>query len=259
MSIALIGHTGFIGGNLARQFAFDERYNSENISGIRGKEFELLVCAGVYAVKWMANQKPVEDRARIDALLFELASVQARKVVVISTVDVYPLHSGVDETFDCHSLPTHAYGANRLYFEDAMRAHFEDVTVVRIPGVFGTGLKKNVIYDLLRDNCLEAINPDSSFQYYNVSNLWLDLQRLAPAGIRLINFVTEPIRTSRIIDSFFPGKAIGTRPAPEAHYEVHTLYSREFGGPPRYLATADQVMNDLGDFVREARNDDVAT
>ena len=57
-----------------------------------------------------------------------------------------------------------------------MRKLFGEITVVRIAGVLGQGLKKNVIYDLLHDNCLDAINPESCFQYYNVANLWRDLR-----------------------------------------------------------------------------------
>ena len=249
---ALIGYSGFIGSNLTRQFAFDECYNSKNIGDIRGREFDLLVCAGVSAVKWWANKNPDADRARIDSLLADLAEVRARKVAVLSTVDVYPINRDVDETFDCHSQPNHAYGANRLHFEDAMRERFRDAVIVRIAGVFGPGLKKNVIYDLLHDNCLEMIQPASSFQYYNVSRLWRDLQQLDATGIRLVNFVTEPIPTREIIDRFFPGKDVGAQPAPEAHYDVKTLYSREFGALPPYLAGAEQVLADLGEFVRAA-------
>jgi hypothetical protein len=253
MLTALIGHTGFIGGNLARQAAFDECYNSKNISDIRGREFDLLVCGGVTAVKWWANQNPVEDKSRIDSLLADLRTVRARKALVLSTVDVYPINHGVDESFDCHSVPNHAYGANRLYFEEGMRDCFGDVTVVRIGGVFGPGLKKNVIYDLLHDNCLDAINPNSSFQYYNVAHLWRDLQRLSETEIKLANLVTEPIRTGDIVDSFFPGKPVGAKPAPEGHYDVHTLYSAQFGGPLNYLATAEQVLGELGQFVNGVR------
>ncbi|MGA2183633.1 MAG: NAD(P)-dependent oxidoreductase [Bryobacteraceae bacterium] len=249
MRTALIGHTGFIGSNLARQFAFDECYNSKNIGGIRGREFDLLISAGVSAVKWWANQNPAEDRARIDSLLTDLGQVRARRVVVLSTVDVYPINSGVDESFNCHSWPNHAYGVNRLHFEDAMRDRFGETTIVRIAGVFGPGLKKNVIYDLLHDNCLDMIHPDSSFQYYNVSRLWRDLRRLEGTRIRLINFVTEPIATRDIIDRFFPGKSVGAKPAPEAHYDVRTLHSLEFGASPPYLAGAGQVLADLGEFV----------
>jgi len=133
-----------------------------------------------------------------------------------------------------------------------MRKLFGEITVVRIAGVFGQGLKKNVIYDLLHDNCLDAINPESCFQYYNVANLWRDLQRLAGTGIRLINFVSEPIRTSDIIGRFFPAKAVAAKPTPAANYDVPTLYSPAFGGPPGYLTGAGQVMWELGQFVKAA-------
>ena len=250
MPTALIGHTGFVGSNLIRQFAFDECFNSGNISEIRGREFDLLVCAGVSAAKWLANRDPQADRERIDALLADLAAVRARKVIVISTIDVYPVIRDVDESFDCHSRPNHAYGTNRLYFEDTLRATFRDVTVVRIAGVFGPGLRKNIVYDLLHDNCLDAINPDSSFQYYNIANLWLHLQRLAKTGIRLMNFVTEPIPTREITGRFFPGKRVGSAPVPEARYDVRTRHGEALGGPPHYLADAAQVMSELAEFVK---------
>jgi nucleoside-diphosphate-sugar epimerase len=250
MRAALVGHTGFIGSNLARQFEFDECYNSKTIGEIRGRKFDLLVSAGVSALKWWANQNPAEDRARIDGLLASLTEVRAREVVVLSTVDVYPVNSGVDESFDCHSLPNHAYGANRLHFEDAMRELFNDVTIVRICGVFGPGLKKNVIYDLLHDNCLDVINPASSFQYYNVSRLWTDIERLRSTDIRLINFVAEPIVTGEIIERLFPGKVVGASPSPEAHYDVRTIYSSQFNAVGPYLIGSEEVMADLAEFVK---------
>ena len=90
----LIGHTGFVGGNLVRQYAFEDCYNSRNIEQIRGRSYDLLVCCGVSAVKWQANQFPAEDRAGIDRLLENLASVTAARSILISTVDVYPSANG---------------------------------------------------------------------------------------------------------------------------------------------------------------------
>ena len=255
MSTALIGSTGFLGSNLARQFSFDYCYHSKNIAGIAGKEFDLLVCGGVTAVKWWANQNPLEDRARIDSLIAQLAAVRARRVVVLSTVDVYPVNGGVDETCDCHAAPNHAYGTNRLYFEDALRERFRDVTAVRIAGVFGPGLRKNVIYDLLHDHCLEKINPASAFQYYNARRLWRDLLRVEQAGIRLVNLVSEPIRTGDIIDRIFPRKVVERNTAevsPTVRYDVRTVYSTQWGGPAPYLFAAEEVMKEIGEFVRTA-------
>src|ERR1700678_1196565 len=195
----LVGYTGFVGWNLAPQHPFSSLYRSTNISEIEGKSYDLLVCSGVSAAKWRANQAPAEDRAAIDGLLRHLSRVKAARVILISTVDVYPVTKGVDETFDCGKLPNHAYGTNRLYVEKAITEQFPASYVVRLPGLFGAGLKKNVIYDLLHDNCLDAIQPASVFQYYDMSGLWNDLEQIQKQNIRLINLATEPIATETIL------------------------------------------------------------
>ena len=43
---ALIGHTGFVGGNIAANAQFTDCYNSKNIAEIRGKSYDMIVCAG---------------------------------------------------------------------------------------------------------------------------------------------------------------------------------------------------------------------
>lgn len=208
-----------------------------------------MVCGGITAVKWWANKNAEEDKARIDSLLEDLSTISARRLVVLSTVDVYPRILGTNESFDCRSETNHAYGTNRLYFEEAAGKLFEDTTVVRIAGIFGQGLKKNVIFDLMHDNCLENINPASSFQYYNVGNLWRDVVRAREAGLRLVNFVTEPVATRSIIDRFFSGKAVGANAATVAHYDIRTLHSAVFQGPEGYLASSETVLNELGEFI----------
>lgn len=251
MTSCLIGHTGFIGGNLARQTTFTDCFNSKNITEIEGHDFDLLVCSGVTATKWWANQNAVEDRARIDSLLNHLRKVTARRVFVISTVDVYPVTRGVDESFDCHSVPNHAYGENRLYFEEQMSELFRQVMICRIGGVFGPGLKKNLIYDLLHDNGLEKINLDSSFQFYNVNHLWADLATMERHGLKLVNFLTEPVTMRDVVHRAFPGKPVGSEPAPVAAYDVHTRYAEQMGGTGRYLEAKDAVLRALQQFVEQ--------
>lgn len=249
MRAALIGHTGFVGTNLLRQTQFSACYNSTNIAEIRGREFDLLVCTGISALKWWTNQNSAEDLARIQSLLDCVSSVRASRVFVISTIDVYPVVRDVDENYNCHLYPNHAYGTNRLYFEESMRAKFEKVFVCRLPGVFGPGLKKNVIFDLLQNNGLDAINPASSFQYYNILNLWRDLQQAQAAMIGTMNFVHPPVRTQAIIDQFFPGQTVGSRATPEVHYDVRTIYSQHFGDTRGYLGDGSQLFTELGDFI----------
>ena len=253
MKTTLIGCTGFIGQNLARQFHFDAQYHRPNIAEIREREFDLLALSGVSAVKWQANKNPEQDRAQIDSLLSDLSTVTAKEAIVFSTVDVYPVSEDVDESFDCQSRLNHAYGTNRLYFEDSIRSMFPRVTIIRIAGVFGPGLKKNVIYDLIHDNCLEAINPDSVFQYYDVSKLWEDTEEVRKHGIELINFVTQPIRTGDIIDRLFPGKQVGANAMPPARYNIKTKYNTLWGEQSAYMRSAESVLDSLNSFVGLSR------
>jgi hypothetical protein len=249
----LIGYSGFIGGNLAKQYAFRDCYRSANIDQIRGRSYDTLVCSGVSAMKWWANRFPADDREAIDRLLENLTSVRAERAVLISTVDVYPLSQGLDESFDPHGRTNHAYGTNRLYVEDTMRQLFSQLHIVRLPAMFGPGLKKNVIYDLIHDNCLEAIHPDSAFQYYDVRRLWEDLQVVFRDNLPLVNFTTEPIATRKIVERYFPGKPIGAQAECAATYDLRTRFAEHFGGRQGYVFSAERVLSRLGDWLHHYR------
>ena len=162
---ALVGYSGLVGTNLNRQHTFGHLYNSKNINGIKEKSFDRMVLAAVQAKKWWANLHPEEDWAQIEKLLEPLARAQAKQVILISTIDILPDQPGADEDTDPHDYDTHAYGQHRLRVEDEIRRLFESVLIVRLPGLFGPGLKKNVIFDLLHNNQPEKINPESQIQY----------------------------------------------------------------------------------------------
>lgn len=249
----LIGHTGFVGGNLKRQRLFDDLYRSTDIEEIRGKRYGLMVCSGVSAAKWRANKAPEEDRAAVDRLLENLLTVRAERPVLISTVDVYPVATNVDESFDCASLANHAYGTNRLHLENALRQTFPNLVVIRLPALFGPGLKKNVIYDLLNDNCLNVINPESVFQYYDTTSLSRDLDLILKHQVPLINLATEPVATKVIHSRFFAGKPIGSEPAPAAAYDIRSRHAEIFGQQDGYRFSAEEVLSRLGAYIGSER------
>ena len=125
---------------------------------------------------------------------------------------------------------------------------------MRLPGLFGDGLKKNVIFDLLNDNCLEMINSKSSFQYYYLKNLWLDIQVAINANAKLVNLFTEPVSTAEILQQFFPDKLVGQNPVPEAHYDLVSSYANLWGKKGNYIYTKDEVVDQLNDFIKNYRN-----
>lgn len=252
MTSALIGHTGFVGSSLARRQPFDLCINRGNLDTLRGRELDYVVCAGLPAAKWIANRDPAADRANMLLLLDTLATVRAARFVLISTVDVYPQTQDCDEATDPSQAPNHAYGRHRLEFEHAVRARFPQGCVLRLPALFGTGLRKNVIFDLLHGNQLEAINPASRFQWYPLARLTDDIALALDAGLTLVNLVTAPIATATILQRCFPDRAVGATAAPAATYDLHTRHAARFGGCGHYIADETAVLDALGDFVREA-------
>lgn len=145
---ALIGYTGFVGGNLASD-QYTHQYNSKTIKNIVGQEFDQIVCAGVRAEKFLANRYPEQDLEAIQSLIEILKQVKCKKFVLISTIDVYKLPQNVDENTSIELDGLHTYGKNRYYMEEFVRNFFEDYLIIRLPALYGKGLKKNFIYDMV--------------------------------------------------------------------------------------------------------------
>ena len=256
MDNALVGYTGFVGGNILEQGRFDQLYNSKNFQDMRDQSFDEVICAGVSAVKWMANKEPEKDRKNIQALEDVLSTISAKRFILISTIDVYPVISDYDESYDCSAVQNNAYGAHRLEFEKFCMERFPDCYIIRLPGLFGKGLKKNVIYDLMNHNCLDMINASSSFQYYDLSNIVSDVMKSVSSELHLVNLVTEPVKTQTIIDKFFPDsvfEGLGTSPAPETHYALKSQHASNWGGVNGYVYNELQVLEQLGHFIRQQR------
>lgn len=256
MKKALVGYTGFVGSNLNSQHKFDDFYNSLNINELKNKEYDLIIFAGVPSVKWLANKEPEKDLTIIDNLIDILKTVKTKKFILISTIDVYPLTSKLNEDYDCSSLDNHAYGSNRLKFENFCSLNFSGSMIVRLPGLFGDGIKKNVIYDLLNDNCLDMINIDSSFQYYFLDNLWSDIEKAYNEKIKVINLFTEPITTKEIIDNFFQEKIneVGKNKVRKGNYNLFTKYSSLWNRKENYISTKQDVLKDLEIFIERYEN-----
>ena len=253
MTSALIGYSGFVGGTLAKSEHFDLLVNRANLQSLRDQQLDRLVCAGLPAAKWLANEKPEEDAENTRRLEAALRTVQASTVVVVSTIDVYPCTSGVDELYDCRLMPNHSYGRHRLEFEHFVRDRFPHASVVRLPALFGPGLKKNVLYDLLHDNRLERINSASRFQWYPLDRLQGDLRIVEALRLPLVNLFTEPLETGVLVSKLFPDKFVGQCPDRPASYDLYTRYGAHFGGNGRYVMSASSLMEALRDFVRAER------
>ena len=215
---ALIGHTGFVGSNILAGGRYAGLYNSRNIGEIAGRHYDCVVCSGISAVKWMANKEPEQDWADIKRLLDCLEQVRADRFVLISTVDVYPSPNGQAESDIPPNDHPEAYGRHRRAVERFVEARFPVHHIVRLPGLFGPRLKKNVIFDMMHDNRVEMINPGGRFQWYPVARIAADIATIRARDLRLVNIAPEPVTTAEIAARFFPAAELAA-----AHAECAVL------------------------------------
>lgn len=174
MSVILVGYTGFVGSNLRSQYNFDGLYNSKNIKEAYGKNPDLLIYSGVPAQKFLANKNPEEDFEVIKNAIENIKKINPKKIVLISTIDIYKKPIDVFEDTEVIPEDLEAYGKNRYYLENWVKDNFNDYLIVHLPGLYGKNIKKNFIYDLIKiipsmlkeEKFLELVKKDNLIENY---------------------------------------------------------------------------------------------
>lgn len=234
MAKALIGFTGFVGTTLLKQTQFDDFYRSTNINDIKGKKFDLVVCAGAPAQKWIANADPKSDQEKIDSLISCLDSIECKTFVLISTVDVFKDPTGVDEKSAIDVQDLHAYGLNRYRLEQFVAERFPQHLIVRLPGLVGPGLRKNIIFDFLNDNNISKIESRSVFQFYPMVNLWADINTALKNKINLVHLTAAPVSVAQIARDGYGLDFTVQQAAKPVAYDMRSVHGALFGGSEHY-------------------------
>jgi len=204
----VVGSTGLIGSNLVHVLEKQE-VDVEQINSQTAQEDFLrmgsdsLFIAAPSAVKWQANANPAGDSASIERLIGNLALLHPQEAILFSTVDVYKNKEGCDES-ETSFENLEPYGKNRRYFELACSTLFQNLKIIRLPALIGPGLKKNVLFDLVHKKNLGSINTDSEYQWFDLSNLFPAIEIIRSNQVSTINFISEPIKVSQMIQVVFP-------------------------------------------------------
>lgn len=249
MRRALIGYTGFVGKTLCQQSRFTDRYNSQNFHEMADQHYDEIVCAGIQSLKWWANQNPDADWRDIDALLGVISTVSADRFILISTVDVYKEPVGVDENTMLDTYGLHPYGSHRLRAENAIRKQFHNHLILRLPGLFGHGLKKNLIYDSLTGADLSGFDGRSQFQFYNLVHLHDDISRLLEHDVSTVNLASEPVDAAVVVERI-SGKSWQYQTVqPPVKYDMQTIYGGLWGEIGPYIYTAETTLDEIAAFA----------
>lgn len=308
----LVGYTGFVGSNIAANHDFTWKINSKNKEEAFGKKPDLLVYAGLRAEKFLANKDPEADMATIMEAMEQIKKIKPKKLVLISTVDVYKNPVNVDEDTEIDTDGLLPYGANRYKLEQMVRETWEDALIIRLPGLYGKNLKKNFIYDFIhvipamlkaekfqelakrstlvessyrnlgngfyKCTLTEKVNPSAKeiyaidelkqefkslefsalnftdsrgvFQFYNLANLWNDIQTALEKDIRLLNIATQPLSVAEIFERLTERKFSNEILQNPPFYDYRSKYAEVFGGANGYFADKETVINEIVEFVK---------
>lgn len=177
MDKTLVGYSGFIGSNLIMQTDFSKQYNSRNIDEAFYTQHDLVVYSGVKSEKFLANHEPDKDLNHIMQAIENIKKMKFKKLVLISTVDVYKEPRGVDENTFIDTEGLQPYGKNRYILEKWVMENVQDYHILRLPALFGVNLRKNFIFDMIsiipsmlkEEKLLELqkVSPINLLEYYS--------------------------------------------------------------------------------------------
>jgi nucleoside-diphosphate-sugar epimerase len=265
-SVAIVGSTGFIGSNLVNFFR-ENQINVEQFNSFSQHEdflqmqSEILFIAAPNAEKWKANAHPASDLYSINKLISNLRSCnQPKEIILFSTVDVYKNKTNCNES--SYGFETiEPYGRNRRYFEESCLEIFPNIQIMRLPALIGTGLKKNVLFDLTHGNQLEAVNVNSIFQWFDLSNLSRSIDILRASGIPSVNLVSQPVSVDEVIREVFPeliisDGAFNRQTSSAAHYDCKSkhasLWSDKDNG---YMYEKSEIIASMKEYKKRSRAD----
>tara|TARA_Y100000768_G_C23960477_1_gene675097 strand:+ start:239 stop:1840 length:1602 start_codon:yes stop_codon:yes gene_type:complete len=258
LSNAIVGYTGFVGSNLLQFYKFDYFYNSKNFDTAKNKKFDTLFFAGIPAVKWYANKNPKEDNNIIKNIKTILNTIKVKKFILISTIDVYEnIDKQFNEDYTINPYNNHTYGKNRFLFEEYIKEKFDNYNIIRLPALFGKGLKKNIIYDLIHNNNINNISLNSSFQWYYLEWLKKDIDIILKHNIKVCNLFTEPILTKDLIKVFNENYNINNEFKLEylgdtnsiIKYDLYTKYNIYFNCNKKYIIEKNEVIKSIKEYL----------
>ena len=96
---------------------------------------------------------------------------------------------------------------------------------------------------------VDKIIPNNAYQYYFLGNLWQDIQKVMNNNIRMMNFNSEPILTSEILERFFPDIEIALPTDTPVLYDYYTKNAVIFDNNSKYTYSKLSIFVLLAQFI----------
>lgn len=117
------------------------------------------------------------------------------------------------------------------------------------------GKDKKALRERFRRLGFSALNftdSRSKYQFYNLANLWRDMNTALDAGITLWHPATEPVSAGELYEYLSGKKFVNILDAPPADYNYRTIHDSLFGGQNGYICGKEEVLAEIRRFVKNA-------
>jgi len=158
MKIGILGYNGFVGNAVYNYFK--KVYNTDVVGISKNDQpieyLDVLInCAGT-SKKYYAEKNPNEDETACKNLIFKIYTIKCNSIIHISSIDA--LNTNI------------VYGRNKLWVEDTIKGISNNWSIIRLSGLVGNNLKKNVVYDIANNNKI-WVSENSVYNYININLL----------------------------------------------------------------------------------------
>lgn len=223
-NIAIVGE-GLIGKRLAKFVNPTHTFNSKTLLDLPMNDYDTVYVAAPSGNRIWASENPGFDQASTGLLIRNLLVTRCNRIVLMSTGDT-------------QVRPDSGYGKNRLELETAVRGRFSNHYIIRLPGLIGNDITKNILYDIKHQTeWATKINTLTKQQWYPLDNLEQDITSILSNDQREVNLVSEPILNQDIVDQFKQSTVNTTSPG--INYDL---------GP--YTYTKEEIFEAISLYLR---------
>lgn len=106
-------------------------------------------------------------------------------------------------------------------------------------------------FRMLGFSALNFTDSRSVYQFYNLANLWKDIQIALCAGITMWHPATEPVSAGELYEYLSGNKFVNELSGVPADYNYRTIHAKVFGGTDGYISKKDEILHQIRKFVEE--------
>jgi hypothetical protein len=115
--------------------------------------------------------------------------------------------------------------------------------------------KLKAVFKLVGFSALNFTDSRGLYQYYNLANLWTDIEKALANEIQLLNLAVEPVTAAEVYAYVTGETFINELPKDVPHFNYKTKYATLWGGKDGYLSTKQEVLLGIKKYVDGEQKD----